>query len=67
VGELARVVIDNGRTTEAAFRLVRHNDANETYICDPSREKAALEEIESRSKAFGTKFTISGDEVLIAL
>ena len=67
VGELARVVIDNGRTTEAAFRMVRHNDANETYVCDPSREAAALEEIESRSKPFGTKLTISGDEVVIGL
>jgi len=65
VGMLARVVIDDGRTTEAAFRLVRHNDANETYFCDPSREAPALEEIERRSKAFGTKFAIAGDEVSV--
>jgi poly-gamma-glutamate capsule biosynthesis protein CapA/YwtB (metallophosphatase superfamily) len=67
IGMLARVVIDNGRTTEAAFRLVRHNEDNETYFCDPSRETAALAEIESRSKTYGTKLTISGEEVVVAL
>ena len=67
VGMLARVVIDDGRTTEAAFRLVRHNDSNETYFCDPAKEGPALEEITSRSTPFGTKLTISGDEVVISL
>ena len=67
VGMLARVVIDNNRTTEAAFRLVRHNESNETYFCDPVQESAALEEITSRSTPFGTKFSIAGDEVLVNL
>jgi poly-gamma-glutamate capsule biosynthesis protein CapA/YwtB (metallophosphatase superfamily) len=65
VGMLARVVIDSGRAAEIAFRLVRHNDANETCFCDPSREQAALEEIASRSRAFGTRFTIVGEEVIV--
>jgi hypothetical protein len=64
---LARVVVDGGRTAEAAFRLVRHNEANETYFCDPSREAEALAGIEKRSAPLGTKLTIRGDEVVIAL
>ncbi len=67
VGMLARVVVDKGRTTEAAFRLVRHNEDNETYFCDPAKESAALEEITKRSKVYGTKFTIAGEEVVIGL
>ena len=67
VGMLARVVIDSGRTAEAAFRLVRHNERNETYFCDPSKEAAALQEIESRSTPLGTRLAIEGDEVIIAL
>src|SRR6185503_4187252 len=67
VGMLARVVIDDGKATEAAFRLVRHNDANETYFSDPAKDKQALEEIASRSTAFGTKLAIAGDEVKIQL
>ena len=67
VGMLVRVVMDGDKPSEAAFRLVRHNDANETYICDPSKETQALEEITSRSKAYDTKFTINGDEVRIGL
>lgn len=67
VGMLARVAIDSGKTAEAAFRLVRHNEQNETYVCDPLKEAKALEEIESRSKPFGTKLTIAGDEVKVSL
>ena len=67
VGMLARVVVNEGKTTEAAFRLVRHNEQNETYVCDPAQETEALDEIRKRSDAFGTKLTISGDEVVIGL
>ena len=67
VGMLARVVMDNGNVTEAAFRLVRHNEANETYFCEPAREHAALEEIERRSRAFGTVLSITGEEVSVRL
>ena len=67
VGMLARVVVDSRKVTEAAFRLVRHNDQNETYFCDPAKERAALEDIESRSRPFGTAFSISGEEVVIKL
>jgi poly-gamma-glutamate synthesis protein (capsule biosynthesis protein) len=65
VGMLARVVVDGRRIREAAFRLVRHNDNNETYVCDPGKESAALEQITSRSTPLGTKLSVAGDEVLI--
>jgi poly-gamma-glutamate synthesis protein (capsule biosynthesis protein) len=67
VGQLARVVMDGGKAVEAGFRLVRHNAANETYVCDPRKETQALEEITSRSKAYDTRFSIEGDEVKIGL
>jgi poly-gamma-glutamate synthesis protein (capsule biosynthesis protein) len=67
VGELARVVIDSGKTAEAGFRLVRHNEDNETYCCDPRKEGPALEEITKRSDAFGTQFRIGAEEVSIVL
>ena len=63
VGMLGRVVVENGKAVEAAFRLVRHNEANETYVCDPSRETDAIGEIDRRSKAFETPLTVSGDEI----
>ena len=67
VGMLARVVVDNGKVAEAAFRLVRHNDKNETYFCDPAKEGETLEGLTRRSTPFGTKLTIAGDEIRIAL
>ena len=67
VGMLARVAIDDRKVTEAAFRLVRHNEQNETYVCDPSKETEALEEIRSRSTPLGTTLSISGPEVRVAI
>ena len=63
VGMLARVVVEDGKASQAAFRLVRHNDSNETYVCDPAKESEALEEIEKRSTALGTSLTVAADEV----
>ncbi|HEX2827130.1 MAG TPA: CapA family protein [Burkholderiales bacterium] len=67
VGMLARVVIEDGKATEAAFRLVRHNDANETYVCDPAKEEVELGKIEKRTTPLGAKLGIKGDEVTITL
>ena len=63
VGMLARVVVDNGSVREAAFRLARHNDANETYFCEPSAEVEALREIAEGSAALGCSFTAAGSEL----
>ena len=67
VGELARVVVDSGKTVEAAFRLVRHNESNETYFCDPRKESQALGEVTKRSEQFGTRFTVGAEEISIGL
>ena len=66
VGMLARVVIEDGKAKEAAFRMVRHNDANETYVCDPAKEEVELGKIEKRTTALGAKLKIAGEEVTIA-
>jgi poly-gamma-glutamate synthesis protein (capsule biosynthesis protein) len=67
VGQLARITFDGGTVKEAGFRLVRHNEDNETYFCDLAREGAALEGIAKRSTRFGTKLTVGKDEVSIVL
>ncbi len=67
VGMLARVVLEKNAVKEVAFRLVRHNDDNETYCCDLREEQAALAGILERSARFGAKVTVSADEALIAL
>lgn len=67
VGMLGRVLIENGKATQAAFRLARHNESNETYFCDPTKERDALGEITRRSTAFGANLSIAGDEVSIVL
>ena len=65
VGMMARVVVDSGKTS-ASFRFVRHNDNNETYFPNPDAEQATIEDLKKRGSAFGTKYTIQGEEVTLA-
>jgi hypothetical protein len=64
---LARVKLDGGSVKEAAFRLVRHNDNNETYFCDLAQEAEALDGITQRTTRLGTKLSMHKEEVSIVL
>ncbi|HEU0290427.1 MAG TPA: CapA family protein [Burkholderiales bacterium] len=66
VGMLARVVIDGRTVQRAAFRFARHNDANETVLSAPGDEQAALADIVNRSKRFGAKIAVEGDEAVFS-
>jgi len=50
---------------EVAFSMVRHNERNETYICDPGQDKEAVEQIIRRCDKLGTTLTISGSEMIV--
>jgi poly-gamma-glutamate synthesis protein (capsule biosynthesis protein) len=63
VGMLGRVEIDSGSVAHAAFRLVRHDEDNRTYFCDPEKERDALEEIARRSARLGMRLDANGAEV----
>ncbi len=64
LGMLARVTMNNGKFSEAAFEFVRHNEQNETVICDLAREQAGLEALRKRSGAFKTRLEVSGNAVV---
>ena len=64
-GMLARIRVDDAGRSAASFRFVRHNDANETYLCDLAKEGAAIEELRSGSARFGTGLERFGDELAI--
>jgi poly-gamma-glutamate synthesis protein (capsule biosynthesis protein) len=67
VGILARITLDQGAVTGAAFRFVRHNDKNETVPCRLANERATLEDIAKRSAPFGTRLRPEGDDVVVEL
>jgi len=66
VGLLARLTFEDTALAEVAFSLVRHNERNETYVCDPRHDKEALEQITSRCDKLGTRLTISGTELIVS-
>ena len=65
VGLLARVSFDDSALAEVACSLVRHDEHNHTYICDPSLDKDALEPIARRCEKLGTALTMSGGELMV--
>lgn len=65
VGLLARLTFDDSALAEVAFSLVRHNEANETYVCDPAHDKEALDQVRRRCEARGTTLTVSGRELVV--
>jgi poly-gamma-glutamate capsule biosynthesis protein CapA/YwtB (metallophosphatase superfamily) len=65
VGMLARLTFDDSALVEVAFSLVRRNERNETYVCDPHRDKEAVEQIVRRCDKLGTTLTIGGSEMIV--
>src|SRR5882762_813207 len=65
VGMLARLTFDDSTLVEVGFSVVRHNERNETYVCDPRQDKEAVEEIMRRCEKLGTTLTISGSEIIV--
>jgi poly-gamma-glutamate synthesis protein (capsule biosynthesis protein) len=64
VGMLARLTFEDSALTEVAFSLVRHDEDNATYLCDPREDTEAAEPIARRCEALGTKLSISGSEMI---
>jgi poly-gamma-glutamate synthesis protein (capsule biosynthesis protein) len=65
VGMLARLTFDDSALAEVAFSLVRHNERNETYVCDPRQDKEAVEQIVRRCDKLGTTLTISDSKLIV--
>ena len=65
VGMLARLTFDDAELLEVAFSLVRHNERNETYVCDARQDKGAVEQITRRCDTLGTALAISDVELIV--
>jgi poly-gamma-glutamate capsule biosynthesis protein CapA/YwtB (metallophosphatase superfamily) len=65
VGMLARLTFDDAALKEVAFSLVRHDEGNATYVCDPHLDREAVEPITRRCEARGTALTISGSDLIV--
>src|SRR5439155_767972 len=65
VGMLARLTFDDSELLEVAFSLVRHNERNETYVCDLGQDKEAVEQITRRCDKLGTALAIRDSEMIV--
>ena len=65
VGMLARITLEDKAINSATFQFVRHNESNETVLCELAEEKVTLEAIKQRSAPFNVRLTPKGDQVSI--
>jgi hypothetical protein len=64
---LVRAAVGRNGVEDVSFRFVRHNDANETYLCGLDKEADALADLARRSAGLGATLTRAGDEVHVDL
>ena len=50
---------------KASFRLVRHNELNETYLCHPDDEKDTVAMLTKASEKYGASLWVEGDSVYV--
>jgi poly-gamma-glutamate capsule biosynthesis protein CapA/YwtB (metallophosphatase superfamily) len=67
IGMLVRLDVSGGKVEGASFQFVRHNDHNESFLCDLAREADALADLTATSAAYGTKLVPEGNQVRVAL
>jgi poly-gamma-glutamate capsule biosynthesis protein CapA/YwtB (metallophosphatase superfamily) len=65
VGLLARLTFEDAALVRVACSLVRHDDRNATYVCDPAHDTDAVEQIVRRCDKLGTSLTPRGDELVV--
>jgi len=67
LGMLVRLAVGAKGFDDVSFRFVRHNDRNESFLCDLDKEAASLADIRTRSAPFGTRLVVKGNDVYVAL
>ena len=67
IGMLIRIVCGRGGLEGATFQFVRHNEHNETYLCQLDQEAEALADIVVGSAKFGAQLAAEGNQVRVGL
>ena len=65
LGMMVRASCGRNGIEDVAFRFVRHNQGNETYVCDMDEETDELADIARRSVPFGATLTRNGNEARV--
>jgi poly-gamma-glutamate capsule biosynthesis protein CapA/YwtB (metallophosphatase superfamily) len=67
IGMLVRVSVTGGKIDAATFQFVRHNDRNESFLCELAKEAEALADLTAKSTKYGTKLAPEGNQVRVVL
>jgi poly-gamma-glutamate capsule biosynthesis protein CapA/YwtB (metallophosphatase superfamily) len=65
IGLMAGVELDGTVLTGAGCSFVRHNDRNETVLCDPANEPGAVAELSAECAKFDTAVRVDSEKIVI--
>jgi len=66
VGEMPQITIDKNEFQEISIQLIRHNEKNETYICDLRNEKETLDFLISKSASRNCHLSVRDEKVVVS-
>lgn len=66
IGMIAKLDFKGRKLDRTTFSFVRHNEGNETFVCNLADEEAELADIERRSRPLGVRLTTAHNEVLVS-
>ncbi len=65
-GMTAHLAFEGKTLAEAAFAIVRQNDATQVLFSEPAQEAEAIARIEKLSQPFGTRMQVAGAQVRVS-
>ena len=65
VGEMPSITFSKNAITDIRFKLIRHNDSNETYICDLNKERETLDFLISKSALNHCGLSVADQSVVV--
>jgi poly-gamma-glutamate synthesis protein (capsule biosynthesis protein) len=65
IGMMVEAAFERGTVVGCHFRLVRSNESNESYFCNPADEAETLADLSARSSKLGATLKPDGDRVRV--
>jgi hypothetical protein len=67
LGMLVRLAVGAKGFDGVSFRFVRHNDRNESFLCEIEKEAASFVDIRNASAPLGARLVVKGNDVYVDL
>ena len=65
IGEMPQIIVSKEKIEEISFKLIRHNNLNETYCCDLDQETETIDNLIKQSVDKNCELHVSGQSIIV--